>query len=180
MDGGNVTDLLPLDLSSAFDMVNHKILLHTLQSLGIECGPLGLEDGTIPDESISTSSSLAGRGRLNGRAWVPQSNAIGPWFEVDLGESTVVSGLITQGHESLNWRVTGYKVKYKKMSSSDYEHVKDNNGAIQEFEGNIEDTETPVINMFDQNIMAAVVRIEPAAVINEVALRLELLGCHIN
>ena len=54
------------------------------------------------------------------------------WLEVDLGESTVVSGLITQGDEfSVIWRVTEYKVKYKKMSSSDYEDVKDNNGAIQ-------------------------------------------------
>ena len=32
--------------------------------------PLGLEDGTIPDESISASSSyFAGIGRLNGVAW---------------------------------------------------------------------------------------------------------------
>ena len=40
---------------------------------GIECStpePLGLEDGSIPDESISVSSSyFAGRGRLNGEAW---------------------------------------------------------------------------------------------------------------
>ncbi|XP_071808991.1 lactadherin-like [Asterias amurensis] len=104
---------------------------------GIECStsePLGLEDGTIPDESISASSSyFAGNGRLNGVAWHTKLDGLNAWFEVDLGESTVVSGLITQGHDDpfWNWRVTKYKVKYKKISSSDYEHVKDNNGAIQ-------------------------------------------------
>ncbi|XP_071808987.1 lactadherin-like [Asterias amurensis] len=169
----------------------NKIAVRMLEFFGcqddrksIECStpePLGLEDGTIPDESISESDHYETTyGRLNGVAWIPQSNA-NCWYEVDLGESTVVSGLITQGYDaSWHWRVTEYRVKYKKISSSDYEDVKDNNGAIQVFEGNIEDTETPVTNMFDQSIMAAVVRIEPVAFIDFVSLRLELLGCHIN
>ncbi|XP_033644317.1 lactadherin-like [Asterias rubens] len=169
----------------------NKIAVRMLEFFGcqddrksIECStpePLGLEDRTIPDESISVSSSyFAWSGRLNGVAWVPRFDA-NCWLEVDLGESTVVSGLITQGDETIeNWRVTEYKVKYKKMSSSDYEDVKDNNGAIQVFEGNIEDNETPVTNMFDQSIMAVIVRIEPVAFIDLVSLRLELLGCHIN
>ncbi|XP_071808988.1 lactadherin-like [Asterias amurensis] len=150
----------------------------------IECSksePLGLEDGSIPDESISASSIVAGEGRLNGEAWCAWSDGLNAWFEVDLGESTVVSGLITQGYDkSWHWRVTEYKVKYKKISSSDYEHVKDNNGAIQVFEGNIDDSTTRVTNMFDQSIVATTVRIEPVAFIEIFALRLELLGCHIN
>ena len=51
---------------------------------------------------------------------------------------------------------------------------------LQVFEGNIEANETPVTNMFDQSIMAVIVRIEPVAFIDLVSLRLELLGCHIN
>ena len=47
---------------------------------GIECStpePLGLEDRTIPDESISVSSSyFAWSGRLNGVAWVPRYVAV--------------------------------------------------------------------------------------------------------
>ena len=36
MDGGNVTAMLLLDLSSAFDTVNHTILLNTLMSFGVK------------------------------------------------------------------------------------------------------------------------------------------------
>ena len=36
MDHGNITAVLLLDLSSAFDTVNHTILLNTLHSLGVD------------------------------------------------------------------------------------------------------------------------------------------------
>ncbi len=58
---------------------------------------------------------------------------INSWLEVDLGESTVVSGVITQGDhfEASWWRVTEFKMKYKKLSSSGYDDVLDHTGALQ-------------------------------------------------
>ena len=50
---------------------------------------------------------------------------------------------------------------------------------LQVFEGNIQDARTPVTNMFDQSIVATIVRIMPVAYEIGVGLRLELLGCQI-
>ncbi|XP_033644318.1 uncharacterized protein LOC117303959 [Asterias rubens] len=138
--------------------------------------PLGLEDGSIPDSGIRVSSTQgAGRGRLNGYAWLPLYVAYS-WIEVDLGVSTVVSGVMTQG--GMYYRVTRYRVRYKKLQSSDFNGVKDSYGNITVFDGNIDDAKIPVTNMFDQSIMATIVRIETVAYKHGIALRLELLGCY--
>ncbi|XP_038077325.1 lactadherin-like [Patiria miniata] len=139
---------------------------------------LGLEDGSITDGQISSSGALdaypAQNARLNDDlAWLP--SGANPWIEVDLIESKVVSGLITQG-----WYfgyVTTYKVAYKKQPSSGYEHVTDVNGDVMVFIGNT-DTHTPVTNLFDESVVATVMRIEPTERNIIAALRFELLGCH--
>ncbi|XP_022083854.1 lactadherin-like [Acanthaster planci] len=145
--------------------------------------PLGTEDGTIPDERFSASSSYpstccpAKAARLNGNLrWAPATDP-DSWIEVDLGESTVVSGVITQGDTYSNlFYVTNYKVAYQKQPSSDLLHVTDGNGNIKMFTANTDNT-TPVTNLFDENVLATVVRIEPIAWSGGVRLRLELLGC---
>ncbi|XP_038061809.1 retinoschisin-like [Patiria miniata] len=142
--------------------------------------PLGMEDGTIPDDRITASSSRSycpsGDARLNNNnRWIPLYHDANPWIEADLVESTVVSGVTTQGSGNI-WFVEQYKVAYQKQPSSDYEHVKDGNGNIKVFIGNT-DIETPVTNLFDESVVATVVRIEPTAWEGGVALRLELLGC---
>ncbi|XP_022099534.1 EGF-like repeat and discoidin I-like domain-containing protein 3 [Acanthaster planci] len=152
-----------------------------------ECSsPLGMEDGTILNARISASSSASwapARGvRLNGKnRWAPQRNA-GSWIEVNLGESTVVSGVITQGNPS--WRkrpiyVTKYKVSYQNLSSSGRVYVTGGDGNITVFTGNM-DSDTPVCNVFDESVEAAVVRIEPIEWYGGVRLRFELLGCRHN
>ncbi|XP_038060492.1 lactadherin-like [Patiria miniata] len=124
----------------------------------------------------------ASEGRLNNRnKWLAASNDANPWIEVDLDEPTVVTGVITQGiSRSIRMWVTAYKVAYKKQHSSDYEYVTDGNGDIKVFIGNT-DTDTPVTNLFDESVVATVVRIEPMEwYSNYVAMRLELLGCRHN
>ncbi|XP_038060827.1 lactadherin-like [Patiria miniata] len=141
---------------------------------------LGMEDGTIPDGRINASSQYfvccpARHARLNNnRRWKPYSNDANPWIEVDLVGSTVVTGVITQGYYSQF--VTQYKVSYQKHSSSYYEYVKDGNGRIKVFNGNTIGN-TPVTNLFDESVVATVVRIEPTKCQTLCSMRLELLGC---
>ncbi|XP_038060274.1 lactadherin-like [Patiria miniata] len=143
--------------------------------------PLGMEDGTIQDDRITTSSIWsatypAREARLNNdKGWLASSDDANPWIEVDLVQSTVVTGVITQG-AGRGSHVTAYKVAYKKQPSSDREHVTDGNGNIKVFIGNT-DRNTPVTNLFDESVVATVVRIEPTERYARAALRLELLGC---
>ncbi|XP_038060959.1 lactadherin-like [Patiria miniata] len=155
-------------------------------TLAAEClHPLGMEDGTIPDDRITASSKLtpafpASMARLNQAdfAWLPDVNA-NSWIEVDFGECRNVSGITTQGWqlESETRWTTNYKVKYQEKASSNYEYVKHGNGYAVEFVGNTDGT-SPVTNMFDGSVVATLVRIEPTQWNYGVALRLELLGCH--
>ncbi|XP_038062078.1 lactadherin-like [Patiria miniata] len=123
-------------------------------------GALGMEDGTIPDNRIRASSSrssccLATNARLNddGYAWVAAgSDSSIDWIEVNLVESTVVSGVITQGGIFDDY-VTSYKVDYQKQPSSGYRHVTDESGNIKVFTGNTDD-HTPVTNLFDESVVA--------------------------
>ncbi|XP_038059960.1 lactadherin-like [Patiria miniata] len=144
--------------------------------------PLGMEDGTIPDDRITASYSSSGYpatdARLNdNNVWSPTSSYANSWIEVDLVESTVVSGIITQG--LAGWYVTHYTAAYQKQPSSLYDRVTDGNGIIKVFIGNTNGN-TPVTNLFDESVVATVVRIEPTEWVSGVALRFELLGCRRN
>ncbi|XP_038060001.1 lactadherin-like [Patiria miniata] len=147
----------------------------------VECSspePLGLEDGTITDDHITSSRSHsrwpAKEGRLNYHGGWKAYGSTDPWIEVDFVETTPVAGAITQGGGEKY--VTLYKVAYKKQPSSDYKHVTDGSGNITVFTGNT-DVDTPVTNLFEESVLAKVVRIEPTAWHVGAALRLELLGC---
>ncbi|XP_038060862.1 lactadherin-like [Patiria miniata] len=145
--------------------------------------PLGMEDGRIPNNSIKASSQWsccpASNARLNNKLrWNTLSSDANPWIEVDLVESTVVTGIVTQG-SSVGSFVTQYNVAYQKQHSSDREHVKDGTGKIKVFIGNI-DANTPVTNLLDESVVATVVRIEPIGGNRAFTLRFELLGCHLD
>ncbi|XP_022099496.1 EGF-like repeat and discoidin I-like domain-containing protein 3 [Acanthaster planci] len=158
----------------------------TVECTTVVCSsPLGMEDGTIPNARISASSSAswapAHGARLNWNSrWAPRRDA-GSWIEVNLGESTMVSGVITQGNPPRRQKptyVTGYKVSYKNLSSSSRVYVTGGDGNITVFTGNM-DSDTPVCNLFDKSVETTIVRIEPIEWCRGVRLRLELLGCRL-
>ena len=106
---------------------------------------LGLEDGSIPDESLSASNSWDSKevstpagGRLNKiapdgttmGAWCPMVEDTNQWIQVDLGNPTYVTGVLTQGRnggavpETAQW-VTKYKVQFEPPSPAGLVDVKD-------------------------------------------------------
>ena len=63
---------------------------------------LGVENGDIPDGNFEASSHTnanhrAFKARLNGASEWSASPESSPWIKVDIGYSTSVSGLFTQG-----------------------------------------------------------------------------------
>ena len=110
---------------------------------------LGLEDGSIPDESLSASSNWETRqistpagGRLNKipppadantiGAWHPRVADTNQWIQVDLGNPTYVTGVLTQGRYNVaaQW-VTKYKVQFEPPSPACLVDVKDQLGQTQ-------------------------------------------------
>ena len=112
---------------------------------------LGLEDGSIPDGSLSASSnwephdqhtdtSTPAGGRLNNMP--PDADTIGAWhprvadtnqrIQVDLGNPTYVTGVLTQGRHAINsqW-VTKYKVQFEPPSPACLVDVNDQFGQTQ-------------------------------------------------
>ena len=97
---------------------------------------LGLEDGSIPDESLSASSnwndgyfvSTPAAGRLNKippddktiGAWHARVKDTNQWIQVDLGNPTYVTGVLTQGRNGVaaQW-VTKYKVQFEPPSPAE-------------------------------------------------------------
>ena len=84
---------------------------------------LGMKDGSINDEQLTASSSwyhyTPDEGRLDNLYYHWESDYYGndrnPWIQIDLGYSTKISGIITQGGQ-FEW-VTTLKVSYYREGS---------------------------------------------------------------
>ncbi|KAI8514606.1 hypothetical protein Bbelb_071970 [Branchiostoma belcheri] len=148
--------------------------------------PLGMESGAIPDDSITASKttntqSLPYFGRLNvvrgyGR-WAPDSSNIGQWLQVDLGVIKRVTGTITQGS---TWSVrpqwvTLYKLEYS-IDGTFWTTYPESVNSDKIFTGNTDQT-TPVTNLLDNAVDARYVRFYPQEWHNNIAMRVEILGC---
>ncbi|XP_071806159.1 retinoschisin-like [Asterias amurensis] len=156
---------------------------------------LGLEDGSIPDESLSASSnwerqggykgvSTPGGGRLNKippdsstiGAWQPSVADTNQWIQVDFGNPIYVTGVLTQGRwQHVQW-VTKYKVQFEPPSPAHLVDVKDQLDQTQIFNGNT-DNNGIVDRRFFEPVLAVKIRIVPVEWNNFIALRFELLGC---
>ena len=83
-----------------------------------------MKSGNIPNSAISASSSLnqyhgPERARLNTvksgsfiGAWVPKTQDIGQWIQVDLGKIAKIARLATRGRDDASQWVKSYRISY--------------------------------------------------------------------
>ncbi|XP_048587362.1 lactadherin [Nematostella vectensis] len=151
--------------------------------------PLGMEDGRIPDSSITASSFHDSHmspyyGRLNNQpvsgqhngAWAALNEQTGEYLQVDLGRVMRVTHVATQGRPqgSSQW-VTEYSVEYS-LTGDQWQSFQDENGVIKVFPGNSDKT-TVVKHEFFPVIKARFVRIVVRAWHGHITMRAEFYGC---
>ncbi|MGH0171087.1 UNVERIFIED_CONTAM: hypothetical protein FKN15_060571 [Acipenser sinensis] len=152
--------------------------------------PLGMERGLIQDNHISASSfhenwysswkpSLA---RLNLKmtynAWRPKANNPHEWLKVDFGEVKRITGIITQGAKRLMMPmfVTEFTISFSNDGVTWTAVLEKQVPRVQVFQGNT-DYNTEALNTFQPPIFSRYIRIHPKGWQNEIALRVEFLGC---
>lgn len=109
-----------------------------LIKLGAKCPspkPLGMASGRIPDKAITASSFYDHRykpsnGRLNTKigscAWTSTARGrSNSWFEVDLGQMTIVTSIATQGSCTAGEWTKSYSITYYNTSSSQWVDYKE-------------------------------------------------------
>ena len=83
-----------------------------------------MESGDIPNSALKSSSDYSQyfgpeRSRLNEKkegsyygGWASNHVDVGQWLQIDLGKTTKVTRIATQGREDDNWWVTKYTLTY--------------------------------------------------------------------
>ncbi|XP_066570914.1 coagulation factor VIII isoform X2 [Amia ocellicauda] len=153
--------------------------------------PMGMENGRIPKDRISASSfsgswlsswypwlaRLNSDARIN--AWRPKVNNPHEWLQVDFQSVKRITGIITQGAKEIfkYMMVTEFIISV----SSDGENwfaVQDETSSRQKvFQGNKHHYYEQVLNTFDPPLFTRYIRIYPKGWNNDIALRVEFLGC---
>uniref|UniRef100_A0A3Q0T2K1 Coagulation factor VIII, procoagulant component n=1 Tax=Amphilophus citrinellus TaxID=61819 RepID=A0A3Q0T2K1_AMPCI len=151
---------------------------------------LGLQRRLIPDSSFTASSyhssflrtwspSLA---RLHqegsANAWRPKNNNPHEWLQVDLGKVKRITGVITQGARSVltQMMVTEFSVTVSHDGHSWSSVLEASSQREKIFTGN-DDADEDAVTVFDPPLFGRYIRIHPRGWINEIALRMEVLGC---
>nr|XP_054757339.1 uncharacterized protein LOC129263455 [Lytechinus pictus] len=147
----------------------------------------GMANGVIQEAQLSSSSNTNNkydpdRARLDlkpdsdipaGSGWVPASSDTNQWIQIDMEEITIFSGVLTQGSNDLEYWVETFEVAVSNDTSS-WSYIMED-GSTKTFTGN-SDQDTVKRNIFDE-VYARYIRIYPQSWNDEIALRLELLGC---
>ncbi|XP_055783538.1 coagulation factor VIII-like isoform X2 [Salvelinus fontinalis] len=152
--------------------------------------PLGLQRRSVPDSSFRASSFLQtwrlswspalARLRQDGsaNAWRPKVNNPHEWLQVDFLVMKRITGVVTQGAWSIltQMMVTEFSVTISDEGHSWSNVVDEESQREKIFLGNSEPDEE-MLNLFDPPLFARFIRIHPRGWVNDIALRLEFMGC---
>ncbi|KXJ06691.1 Lactadherin [Exaiptasia diaphana] len=151
--------------------------------------PLGLESGSIPNSSISASSSHGNccepwQARLRNSpsrmgsvgSWVAKNTVAGEYLQVDLGNIYRVTKVATQGSVVVwfpQW-ITSYSLSYafNNGTFTDYKV----GGSLKVFPGNT-DRDTIVTNVLPGSVRCRYIRIVAVTYSDFPAMRAEIYGC---
>uniref|UniRef100_A0A672Z3Z8 Coagulation factor VIII-like n=1 Tax=Sphaeramia orbicularis TaxID=375764 RepID=A0A672Z3Z8_9TELE len=148
--------------------------------------PLGLQKRQIPDDSLIASSSYSSLLRSwsptlarlhqqgSANAWRPKNNNPHEWLQVDLGKVKRITGVVTQGAHSLltQMMVTEFSVTVSHDGQSWSSVLEESSQREKVHQENEE-----AVTLFDPPLFGQFLRIHPRGWINDIALRLEVLGC---
>ncbi|EDO48094.1 predicted protein, partial [Nematostella vectensis] len=147
--------------------------------------PIGIEDGKVPNRAFKASSSWdkyhgPSRARLNAvrkgayrGAWSAKKNNRRQWIQVDLGQRTVITKILTQGRQDLNQWVKRYTVSYSRDGRRFRQYRI--RGRTRIFLGN-SDRNTVVVRVLRPAMVARFIRIHPVAWYRHISLRFGLRG----
>ncbi|XP_051922357.1 coagulation factor VIII isoform X2 [Hippocampus zosterae] len=152
--------------------------------------PLGLRSGLISDITASsyrssmlrtwspTLARLHQEGRAN--AWRPKSNNPHEWLQVDLTSVKRITGVITQGARSYltQMMVTEFSVSVSLDGVSWSTVLEKDSQREMIFTVNKTDPDEEALTVFEPALFGRYLRIYPRGWINDIALRLEVLGCN--
>ncbi|XP_033223686.1 neurexin-4 isoform X3 [Belonocnema kinseyi] len=129
---------------------------------------------------LTATTSLSERGpknaRLNGgNAWTASSSDFDQYLIIDLGQTTNITSISTQGRAHQNEYVMEYGISYG-TNGRDYVSYKDPDGNVKMFKGNV-NGDTIRLNKFEVPIIAQWIRINPTRWRDRISLRVELYGC---
>ncbi|XP_029298113.1 LOW QUALITY PROTEIN: coagulation factor VIII [Cottoperca gobio] len=152
--------------------------------------PLGLQKRLINDTSFSASSFYSSLLRSwtpelarlhqegSANAWRPKNNNPHEWLQVDFAKVRRITGVVMQGARSV-WTqmiVTEFSVTVSLDRISWSSVLEENSQREKIFTGN-NDSDDEALTVFDPPLFGRYLRIHPRGWINDIALRLEVLGC---
>ncbi|XP_041484980.1 lactadherin-like isoform X2 [Lytechinus variegatus] len=183
--------------SLTFELIGHGPLNYDVAALNQVTGcpspihgePLGIQDGSIPDTSITRSCSgimpKATIGRLHRSDEMNLSGQCDTasddidyfdnWVKIDLGELSTITGIITQGSSSYSRWITSLFISYSIDDAAWIFVLEQECGSPKVFTANY-NMHSDVTTLLPRPISARYVKIHPVTYYAIPSMRFELLG----
>jgi len=141
----------------------------------------------IPNSRLTASSSLSdtdtgpARSRLNQRAngnlagaWVPNADNANQWIQADMGRTSLVMAVATQGRQDKTMYVTSYKLSYSQDGTAFTDYLE--NGTLMIFEANYDQHAIHKYYLAG-SLSGRYLRLHPVTWNVSIALRWEIYAC---